>query len=70
MSIFRYYAILHPIRAKCVSTVALAKKTILVLWILSLVMASPILVGRVSIVHLISNYSERCGKYCGESGKC
>ena len=39
---------MHPIRAKCVSTVTLAKKTALIIWVVSLFMATPILIGRVS----------------------
>ncbi|XP_052268675.1 cholecystokinin receptor type A-like [Dreissena polymorpha] len=47
LSLERYYAIIHPIRAKCVSTVTLAKKIIAVIWVLSFVLATPILIGRV-----------------------
>ncbi|XP_053393811.1 allatostatin-A receptor-like [Mercenaria mercenaria] len=47
LSLERYYAIIHPIRAKCVSTVTLAKKTIGVIWLLSFIMATPIVIGRV-----------------------
>ncbi|XP_052271529.1 cholecystokinin receptor type A-like [Dreissena polymorpha] len=47
LSLERYYAIIHPIRAKCVSTVTLAKKIIAVIWVLSFVLATPIFIGRV-----------------------
>ncbi|KAL5015726.1 hypothetical protein ScPMuIL_005315 [Solemya velum] len=47
LSLERYYAILHPMRAKYTCTVNLAKKTIVLIWILSAIMASPILAGQI-----------------------
>ncbi|XP_041357591.1 QRFP-like peptide receptor [Gigantopelta aegis] len=46
LSLERYYAILHPIRAKYTCTVTLARRTVLVIWLLSVLMALPILVGQ------------------------
>ncbi|XP_035825968.1 QRFP-like peptide receptor [Aplysia californica] len=46
LSLERYYAILHPMRAKCTCTVTLARRCVLLVWALSAVMASPILVGQ------------------------
>ncbi|KAL8583804.1 hypothetical protein ACOMHN_036439 [Nucella lapillus] len=42
----RYYAILHPIRARYTCTVKVARRTVLMLWALSIVMALPILMGQ------------------------
>ncbi|KAL8598577.1 hypothetical protein ACOMHN_051365 [Nucella lapillus] len=43
MSLERYYAILHPMRAKYVCTVGRARRAILLLWFTSLVLALPII---------------------------
>ena len=48
--ISRYYAILYPMRAKYVCTVGRARRAILILWILSFILAIPILIGQVSIL--------------------
>ncbi|XP_050403601.1 allatostatin-A receptor [Patella vulgata] len=42
ISLERYYAILHPLRAKYVCTVGRARKAIIVLWFISIVLAIPI----------------------------
>ncbi|XP_076462810.1 QRFP-like peptide receptor [Babylonia areolata] len=46
LSLERYYAILHPIRARYTCTVKVARRTVLMLWALSTVMALPILMGQ------------------------
>ncbi|XP_076462096.1 gastrin/cholecystokinin type B receptor-like [Babylonia areolata] len=43
MSLERYYAILHPMRAKYVCTIGRARRAILLLWLTSLVLALPII---------------------------
>ena len=48
--ISRYYAILYPMRAKYVCTVGRARRAILILWILSFILAIPILIGQVRIL--------------------
>ena len=50
----RYYAILHPMRARYKCTVKLARRIVLILWALSVVMALPILVGQVGFIHSLS----------------
>ncbi|XP_076441094.1 cholecystokinin receptor-like [Babylonia areolata] len=50
LSLERYYAILHPMRARYTCTVKLARRTVLVIWALSLIMAVPILVGQEHIM--------------------
>lgn len=44
----RYYAILHPMRAKYVCTVGRARRAIFILWVVSLVLAMPIVFQTVS----------------------
>ncbi|KAK3091317.1 hypothetical protein FSP39_018886 [Pinctada imbricata] len=46
LSLERYYAIIHPMRAKYVCTVRLARKTVLCIWIASIFLASPTLAGQ------------------------
>ncbi|GAB1605559.1 54-like peptide receptor [Argonauta hians] len=46
MSVERYYAIIYPIKAKYVCTVKRAKIAIFFIWILSFLLASPIIFGR------------------------
>ncbi|XP_019880303.1 QRFP-like peptide receptor isoform X2 [Aethina tumida] len=43
ISIERYYAIVHPMRAKYICTISQAKKIILVIWIVSFVLGEPTL---------------------------
>ena len=50
----RYYAILHPMRARYKCTVKLARRIVLILWALSVVMALPILVGQVGFIPSLS----------------
>ncbi|WAR22847.1 OX2R-like protein [Mya arenaria] len=64
LSLERYYAIIHPIRAKCVSTVTLAKKIIAVIWLLSAIMATPIIEGR---IHKHVGNGNRTGYWCSVS---
>ncbi|XP_052777813.1 gastrin/cholecystokinin type B receptor-like [Mya arenaria] len=49
MSLERYYAIVHPMRAKYSCTVGKARKICALLWVLSFLLALPILIGRVHI---------------------
>ena len=44
---FRYYAIVHPMRAKYVCTKGRARKAIIGLWTTAIILAIPILIGRV-----------------------
>ncbi|CAG5128349.1 unnamed protein product, partial [Candidula unifasciata] len=46
LSFERYYAILHPMRAKYMCTVTIARRLVILIWSLSVVMALPILVGQ------------------------
>ena len=43
----RYYAILHPMRAKYICTRSRAKRVILIIWMLSFILAIPIIFGQV-----------------------
>ncbi|KAH3696739.1 QRFP-like peptide receptor [Dreissena polymorpha] len=49
MSLERYYAIVHPMKAKYSCTVGKARKVCTILWIMSFILALPILIGRVHI---------------------
>ncbi|WAR23819.1 CCKAR-like protein [Mya arenaria] len=49
MSLERYYAIVHPMRAKYVCTKGRARRAITILWIGSVVLAVPILIGRIQL---------------------
>ncbi|XP_071119192.1 QRFP-like peptide receptor isoform X2 [Haliotis cracherodii] len=62
LSLERYYAILHPMRAKYTCTVALARRTVLILWVLSIIMGVPILIGQ---QHILVG-SRRKGYWCME----
>ncbi|XP_069128459.1 QRFP-like peptide receptor [Argopecten irradians] len=44
LSLERYYAIMHPMKAKCVCTMTLAKKTVIAIWVFGSVLALPTLV--------------------------
>jgi hypothetical protein len=44
----RYYAILHPMRAKYTCTNHRARKVIVGIWLSSILLAAPVLFGRVS----------------------
>ncbi|XP_061175675.1 QRFP-like peptide receptor [Saccostrea echinata] len=46
LSLERYYAILHPIKSKYVCTISLARRSVLCIWILSIIMATPTLAGQ------------------------
>jgi hypothetical protein len=41
--IFRYYAIVHPLKAQYLCTISKAKKTVLVTWTSAFLLAIPIL---------------------------
>ena len=45
---YRYYVIVHPMKAKYTCTVGKTRRAIVVLWLLSFFLAFPILIGRVS----------------------
>ena len=45
----RYYAILHPMRAKFICTVNRARRVILLVWLLSFILAIPIIFGQVGV---------------------
>uniref|UniRef100_A0A2C9K977 G-protein coupled receptors family 1 profile domain-containing protein n=1 Tax=Biomphalaria glabrata TaxID=6526 RepID=A0A2C9K977_BIOGL len=47
LSLERYYAILHPMRAKYTCTVTMARRFVVLIWTMSIVMAIPILIGQV-----------------------
>ncbi|XP_060582403.1 QRFP-like peptide receptor [Ruditapes philippinarum] len=49
MSLERYYAIVHPMKAKYSCTVGKARRACIFLWVLSFILALPILIGRVHI---------------------
>ncbi|XP_053394300.1 QRFP-like peptide receptor [Mercenaria mercenaria] len=49
MSLERYYAIVHPMKAKYSCTVGKARRACIFIWVLSFVLALPILIGRVHI---------------------
>ena len=55
--ISRYYAILHPMRARFVCTRARSRKAIIAIWFSSFFMATPILIGQVN-----SSNPNRTGK--------
>ncbi|XP_055884322.1 QRFP-like peptide receptor [Biomphalaria glabrata] len=46
LSLERYYAILHPMRAKYTCTVTMARRFVVLIWTMSIVMAIPILIGQ------------------------
>ncbi|XP_025111286.1 G-protein coupled receptor 54-like [Pomacea canaliculata] len=46
LSLERYYAIMYPMKARYMCTVKLARRSVIGIWILSLVMALPIIVGQ------------------------
>ena len=46
--ICRYYAIIHPLKAKYRCTLSLAKRTVICIWVSSFLLASPTAVGQVS----------------------
>ncbi|BFZ00046.1 hypothetical protein BsWGS_03085 [Bradybaena similaris] len=62
LSFERYYAILHPMRAKYVCTVTIARRLVCLIWTMSLIMALPILVGQRQV--LVGG--ERKGYWCVE----
>ncbi|KAK2156609.1 hypothetical protein LSH36_209g05011 [Paralvinella palmiformis] len=47
MSMERYYAILHPMRAKYRCTIGRAKRVVILLWILATLLATPIIHGQI-----------------------
>ena len=49
ISFSRYYAILHPMKAKYACTLSRARKIVVAIWYLSLILAVPILIGQVRI---------------------
>lgn len=53
-SIYRYNAIIHPMRSKYTSTVSRARRVILVVWLIAFILASPILYGQVTTLILCS----------------
>uniref|UniRef100_A0A8D8QD36 Growth hormone secretagogue receptor type 1 n=1 Tax=Cacopsylla melanoneura TaxID=428564 RepID=A0A8D8QD36_9HEMI len=48
MSIERYYAIMYPMKAKYICTISQTKKTITAIWLISAILAAPILLVQVS----------------------
>ncbi len=69
--IFRYYAIVHPLKAQYLCTISKAKKTVLVTWTSAFLLAIPILWVQVSIT-CIAKFAKRTVKlfvlYCETSG--
>ncbi|GLV43048.1 RYamide receptor [Carabus blaptoides fortunei] len=49
ISIERYYAIVHPMKAKYICTISHARRIILVTWVLSFILAVPILFAQVQM---------------------
>ena len=49
---FRYYAILHPMKAKYMCTISQARKIIFGIWVASFLLAVPNLITQVSDVNL------------------
>lgn len=47
LSLERYYAILHPMKSKYVCTISLARRSVISIWILSFLMATPTLAGQI-----------------------
>ncbi|XP_071169030.1 QRFP-like peptide receptor [Mytilus edulis] len=47
LSLERYYAIIHPLKAKYRCTLTLAKKTVLCIWLSSFILAAPTIVGQI-----------------------
>ncbi|XP_033736677.1 QRFP-like peptide receptor [Pecten maximus] len=63
MSLERYYAIIHPVRAKYVCTVGRAQRLICILWVAAFVLACPIIIGREHLeVHGIHRKATWCKK--------
>ncbi|CAH1153580.1 unnamed protein product [Phaedon cochleariae] len=60
ISIERYYAIVHPMKAKYICTISQAKKIILLIWIVSILLATPTL--KVQIHLPVGRYGEY--RYC------
>ena len=60
MSIERYYAIVHPMKAQYLCTVSQAKKVISATWVLSFVLAMPTLWIQVREVQLLINAFVSC----------
>ena len=52
MSSERYLAIMHPLKAKYTCTRKRAKMIVLFIWLLSLLAASPILIGKVILIFI------------------
>ena len=46
---FRYYAVVHPMRAQYMCTTSQAKKVSILVWIMSAMLAVPTAIVRVSI---------------------
>ncbi|CAH1773989.1 unnamed protein product [Owenia fusiformis] len=61
MSVERYYAIRHPMKAKYMCTVQRSRRVIIGIWFLAFVLAFPILIGR---VHKIMIGENRTGYWC------
>ncbi|XP_074642853.1 QRFP-like peptide receptor [Tubulanus polymorphus] len=47
MSVERYYAILHPMKAKYTCTPSRARRVVLAVWVLSFILSAPILIGQI-----------------------
>nr|XP_022319814.1 galanin receptor type 1-like [Crassostrea virginica] len=47
LSLERYYAILHPMKSRYVCTISLARRSVLCIWCLSFIMATPTLAGQI-----------------------
>ena len=51
--VFRYYAIVHPLKAQYLCTVSKAKKTIILTWIMAFILAIPIIFVQVRIISVL-----------------
>ncbi|XP_022256445.1 pyroglutamylated RFamide peptide receptor-like, partial [Limulus polyphemus] len=49
MSVERYYAIIHPVQSRCMCTTNQARRLIIAIWIVSLVLAIPIILVQVHL---------------------
>ena len=48
---YRYYVIVHPLKAQYLCTMSKAKKTVVITWILAFLLAIPIIVVQVSFFY-------------------
>ena len=50
---FRYYVIVHPLKAQYLCTISKAKRTVFATWLAAFVLAIPILLVQVKIDHKV-----------------